>query len=138
MSSNPIASKAIVVTEKEPYWVPELERQFTSPTRWHSSTRPNELVIRSSHALVDLERLVEMYSGSVFLLDLNVGPAAALRWIQRIRRLVPAPPFAIIDSGTAGELEWVFRELGAASFYAETPSPPELTNWIDRQFQRAA
>lgn len=95
----------VVVFEKQPFWGPELKRQFSK----------QQFLVRECRSLSDLQSNADTMSRSVLLLSLDAAATDCLTWIGR-QLQNNVPPFVVIASPELMALEWPIREAGAAAF----------------------
>lgn len=106
MSRRPDAIDAgVVVFEKQPFWGPELKRQFSK----------QQFLVRECRSVSDLQPNADTISRSVLLLSLDAAPTDCLTWIGR-QFLNSSSPFIVVASPELMALEWPIREAGAAAF----------------------
>ncbi len=106
MTRRPDAADAgIVVFEKQPYWGPELKRQFSK----------QQILVRECRSVSDLYPNSDSLSRSVLLLSLDAAPTDCLTWMGR-QLQNNSPPFVVVASPDLMDLEWPIREAGAAAF----------------------
>jgi DNA-binding response OmpR family regulator len=108
-------STAILVHEPEPYWTPELQRQFVD----------EPVTVRGCSSPVELDALRTNYDAVVIVFELASSSLTTwLTWLTR-RRIVD-DPVVILGSPELAELEWTFRSAGVASFRIDPISGREL------------
>jgi DNA-binding NtrC family response regulator len=116
----------LLIFERRPRWVPELERQFFG----------QDVRVRGCRSLKDvLERLASP-ADCVVVLDLEAAPAECLQTLGRLMTRSPSPTILVLASEAYRELEWPIRELGATAFLEEPVPGDEMAEWCRRQFRR--
>lgn len=105
--SNPFA---IVVFEKQPYWGPELQRQFQ-----HS-----DVLVRECRSIRDLLAGAGALDKTLFVIDLEADLEQTLEWFGTGLAICHVSiPIIALGSKAHGELEWVLREAGVSAFLPE-------------------
>jgi len=99
------ADAGIVVFEKQPFWGPELKRQFSK----------QRFLVRECRAISDLQSNADSLFHSILLLSLDAAPADCLAWMSR-QVQGNSPTFIVVASPELMDLEWPIREAGAAAF----------------------
>jgi len=107
---------AIAVFEREPYWAPELTRQFAD----------GRILVRSCTRLSDVDRVLAEWPRSLCVMEFETAPAAILGWLATRANGATARPVLIFAEQGAARLEWTLREAGATSFRSELISSREL------------
>jgi DNA-binding response OmpR family regulator len=103
---SPTATTAVVF-EKQPRWAPELQRQFAG----------DEVRVVACRSLKDVEERCARVSRGVVLLDAAAATADCLQFLRRGMADPHALPVVIVGSKWITDLEWAFREVGAAAFF---------------------
>lgn len=93
----------IAVFEREPWWRPELMRQFAN----------DPVAIRQVAHIEPLRTEASGFDRIVGLCDVRGRPTEALSQLMRWTKAFPGCPFLIIGSEALAELEWTLRDLGA-------------------------
>lgn len=115
----------VLVFETRPRWAPELKRQFVSePVRVRGCGSWNDV----------RDRLTES-DNSLLVLDLTVGAAETLRFLEHQVGNRPVRPVIVIGEKRSAELEWSLRELGALQFFTDDLSGEELADFCRRQWR---
>jgi hypothetical protein len=104
-----IAEQQVVVLERQPYWQPELERQFLQ----------QELIVRGCRSVEDLDDLTRTAGATIVVVDLEVDPPSVLRWLARQLMAGPDTPTLVVLSENLKLLHWHVRELGAVAVVSE-------------------
>ena len=104
-----IPTKQVVVLERQPYWQPELERQFLH----------QELVVKSCRSVDDLDDLTRTETPTVAVVDLDVDPPGTLRWLARRLTAGPDVSTIVVVTEERHSLHWHIRELGAVAVVSE-------------------
>jgi hypothetical protein len=102
-------SAAIAVFEREPYWAPELSRQFAD----------GSVLVRTCTRLDDVDAMLVEWPRSLCVIEFEAAPTAILNWFAARADSKPALVFAV---RSAAPLEWILREAGATSFRSELVS----------------
>jgi hypothetical protein len=114
--------QAVVVCEREPYWTPELQRQFLG----------SDVAVRGCRKWGELAPLSRPYARAVEVVDLDASPAEILAGLAR-RSAEPVPcPLVVLARPRFAELEWVLREAGVQAFYADLVPGDELARCCRR------
>ena len=114
---------AISVFESDPYWVPELQRQFL-----HSA-----VTVRECRSIGDLLPGLEVFDFELILLDFESGPVEALAWLSAfVTKQVRRIPIIICGSSDTRELEWMLREAGVSAFLPDRVSGEDLARLCRR------
>ena len=117
------ATHIIAVFERQPFWGPELQRQFE-----HGAVD-----VRECRAVGDLLPGVDSYPSALLVIDFDSGPAACLNWLKDELRVHPKA-WPVIACGIATrELEWVLREAGVTALLPEFVSGEKLARLCRRQ-----
>ena len=117
-------ASTIVVLEKRPRWMPELQRQFAE----------HDVRVRGCRSAADLGRMLDESPGSVLVLDLAAAPAACLQFLGRRVGQALQSPAIVVASRKMADLEWPVRELGAVEFVADAISGEDLARLCRRQW----
>lgn len=115
----------LLIFERRPRWVPELERQFFG----------QDVRVRGCSSLQNLQELLNQSAGGVAILELDAAPAECLRTLARLMTRSPSPTILVVASSAYRELEWSVRELGATAFLEEPIAGDEMAAWCRRQFR---
>ncbi|WP_166825519.1 response regulator [Thalassoroseus pseudoceratinae] len=121
----------LIVFEKKPWWLPELQRQFLV----------EDVRIRSCSRLQDLPQLTKPNSSMpvsppVVILNLDDQPANCLQFLgQYASRPTWDCPVLVIASTAFRELELPIRELGATEFLLKPLAGDRLGQWCRRQLR---
>jgi DNA-binding response OmpR family regulator len=105
----PATATTAIVFEKQPRWAPELQRQFAG----------DEVRVVACRSLKDVEERCAGVSRGVVLLDAAVATADCLQFLRRGMADSNALPVVILGSKRIADLEWAFREVGAAAFFID-------------------
>lgn len=112
----------IAVLERQPYWAPELQRQFAG-----------ELVaVRACRATADLDAVLPAWTRAVCVLELEHAPGACLTWLGRLRESGRDVAVIVCGSPATTSLEWTVRELGALAFFPDLPTGTEVAQLCRR------
>ncbi|MCA9072825.1 MAG: hypothetical protein KDA84_28070 [Planctomycetaceae bacterium] len=114
----------ILIFERRPRWVPELERQFLG----------QEFRIRGCATLQDLETRLTFNPGGLCLVELDAAPGEGLLFLGRLMARARSPKIIVVATQTFHELEWVIRELGVITFLEEPIPGDDMAAWCRRQF----
>lgn len=113
---------AVLVCEREPYWTPELQRQFHG----------GDIVVRGCQRWSDLAALSREFSRTVHVIDLEQCAAECLIGLGQRCREAHASPVVVLSSPRLAELENVLREAGAQAFFPELPTGADLARCCRR------
>ena len=97
----------LVVLEKQPYWVPELRRQFLKVP----------LEVRSCRTLHDAGSCLG--SADLLLLVLDEPETVCLNLLEQLAGEDGRRPIIAVTSDKNAEWEWAFREAGVWAFLTE-------------------
>jgi len=114
--------RRIVVLEREPFWEPELKRQFSGAP----------VVVRGCRK--DLESLVSTAENCVAVIDASRDTAEVLRWSARRltnRRCVPT---VIVAEPDIMSFQWHAREAGVIAVVPHVISAHELARLCRKQW----
>ena len=117
----------VIVFESRPRWGPELQRQFLH----------QEITVRASRSLDDLEALAGKSPHAAALIDLDAAPAACVQFLGRRLGRSPYFPVVAVGSPRMAELEWPLRELGAVSVLCDFPTGEQMATLCRRLFASA-
>jgi hypothetical protein len=123
--------RTIAVFERQPFWEPELRRQFHDP-------HDPQVSVRACRTLGDLEQMTGGTSECVVVADLTERPAELLRWLSR--RLMsgrPLPVIVVTNPATA-TLRWHASEAGAVAVVSEDCGGLHLARLCRRQWSLPA
>jgi DNA-binding response OmpR family regulator len=104
---SPSTAPTAVVFEKQPRWAPELQRQLAA-----ESVR-----VVACRSLKDVDERCAGVSCGIVLLDASVATADCLEFLRRGMADPEALPVVIVGSKRIADLEWAFREVGAAAVF---------------------
>ncbi len=110
--------------ESQPYWEPELQRQFGG----------EDVQVGACRSTKDLDLRLSEVTFDVCVIDLIADGNGVLRWLGE--RLHRSPTIAVIViAGEAQQsLEWHVRELGAAAFAAGDVTGKQLAAMCRKQW----
>lgn len=114
----------ILIFERRPRWVPELERQFFGL----------EVRIRGCATLQDLETRLAFNPRGLCILEWDAAPVDCLQVLGRMVLRSPSPKIIVMAPRAYHELEWAIRELGVITFLEEPIPGDEMAAWCLRQF----
>lgn len=92
----------LAIFERQPYWGPELKRQFAD----------HPILVRECRVLRDLMPAVHDFSKSVFLIVMDDAPAECLAWLTEQCISDNPIPRIVVASPEFHPLEWPVREAG--------------------------
>ncbi len=107
---------SIIVCEREPYWTPELQRQFQ-----HTG-----VAVRGCRHWTEFTELFRGLTRAVQIVDLEHAAADCLTGLVRRQNEPRFWPLIVIASPRFAALEWVLREAGVNAFFSEHPSGEQL------------
>lgn len=123
----PATATTAIVFEKQPRWAPELQRQFVG----------DEIRVIACRSVKDVEDRCAAASRGVVLLDATAATADCLQFLRRGMADPNALPVVIVGSKRIADLEWAFREVGAAAFFIHRIPGHEMAahcrNLLDRK-----
>jgi DNA-binding NtrC family response regulator len=99
----------VLVFEKRPRIVPELQRQFLN----------RGVRVRACSSLADLWIAAQETPLSVLVLDLDAATAEVLQFLGRAVSFRAGWHLVVVASTDTAELEWSVRELGVLQFVRE-------------------
>ena len=114
----------LLIFERRPRWVPELERQFLG----------QDVRVRGCRSVKDVLKHCTPLANCVVILDLAAQPEDCLKTLERLMARSPSPTILVVASAMDRELEWPVRELGATAFLEEPIPGDEMAEWCRRQF----
>ncbi len=109
-------SATILILEREPYWTPELQRQFYGESIRIRGCRKWSELADDIHALV--------------IVNFDEFASECLTGLPR--RTHGAGPLIVIGSSASAELEFVLRDAGASAFFPKLPTGEELARCCRR------
>ncbi len=116
----------LIVYERNPYWGPELQRQFL-----HGATK-----IRGTGSLERAVRMIGEVPGSLFVMDSHAGVSECLRSVLGLRNSPQPFSTMLIGSNHINGLEWAARELGVDHYVPESIRGDELAGLCRRILSR--
>jgi DNA-binding NtrC family response regulator len=117
-----------VVFEKQPRWAPELERQFfTADAR-----------VVSCRSLPDVAQRMAAVPRGVVLLDASAATGECLQFLRGEMGDPEALPVVVVGNKRMAHLEWSFRELGAAAFFAKKIPGREMASICRRLWSHSS
>lgn len=114
----------ILIFERRPRWVPELERQFFG----------QEVRIRGCATLQDLDTRLTFNPRGLCILDFDAAPGECLQFLGRWMVRAPSPKIIVVATRAFRQLEWPVREMGVITFLEEPIPGDEMAAWCRRQF----
>jgi hypothetical protein len=115
---------AIIVFEKQPRWVPELQRQFEA----------EDVAIIGCRSLRDVRERSQGVERGVILLELTSEPAGCLRFLGQTVDQPGALDVFVVASARTADLEWPVRDLGAKAFFPERIPGEQMASLCRRQW----
>lgn len=112
------------VFEKQPRWLPELQRQFQG----------EEIVLQGCEKISDLPKLLE--EPCLIVLDLDSDPQNCLQYLAQRSRRLQRNLVLVIGSPRNSVLEWSVRELGAATWLENTVEGDRLARICQRYWEQ--
>jgi len=112
----------IFVLEREPYWTPELQRQFYA----------SAVQVRGCRKWSELSGLMLSSPQTVAVIDFENYPAECLTGLAARQRLHQSSPLILISSPKYTDLEWVLREAGVVAYFADLPTGDDLARCCRR------
>ncbi len=108
----------ILVLEREPYWTPELQRQFLT----------TDVKVRGCRKWSELSAAIQSDPSGLSVIDLADFAADCLTGLAAIHssRLI------VISSPQYAELEFALRDAGAAAFFPDLPTGEQLARCCRR------
>jgi len=120
-----VATPIIIVFEKQPRWVPELQWQFVD----------HDVRVRACCSTRDIEQHFNSTLKCVVVLAMSAGAAECLQFLGLCEGRWFFPPVIVIGSKQTAELEWPLRELGAFAFVEDRIGGEELARICRSQFR---
>ena len=120
-----MVARSVLVYEREPWWEPELKRQFLG----------SDVTVRACRSLKRLTALAHSNPGSVIVLDLGAGADECLRFLSRSSADALPASILVIGSAKTAELEWTARELGAVQFEWDHVGGAQLAKFCRSQLE---
>lgn len=115
----------LLIFERRPRWVPELERQFLG----------QNVRVRGCRSIKDLLDRFHSSPKCLVILDLEADPDGCLDALARLMAHSLSPTILVVASERYRELEWAIRELGATAFLEEPLPGDEMAECCLRQFR---
>jgi hypothetical protein len=117
----------IAVFENQPYWGPELQRQFLQ----------SGIIVSECRSIRNLIPAIEAFPSALFVIDLDSDLADFVNWLGNdfVQHSVRVPIIALGSAATA-ELEWRLREAGVTAFLPEFVPGQELARLCRRMLLR--
>lgn len=110
------------IFERQPYWAPELQRQFAG----------EPVAVRPCRSVADLQAVIVAGGVSVVLLDFEAAPEECLAWLGRHGLSPEAPAIFVAGSGRSDDLESLLRELGCVDFLPDPTPGVDLARRVRR------
>jgi len=122
--------RTIRVYERNPRWLPELQRQLAGEM----------FEIFLSHSAGDVfQKTSSIGSCDITLFDFNSAPADCLQTFRKMLGQNAKQPVILIHSEEQASLEWSLRELGITHFLTDKATGEELAHlcrWVSRKETR--
>ena len=118
----------ILVFERQPYWEPELRRQF----------HDEPVLVRACRSLSDLEQVAADASGCVVVAELADRPAELLRWLARRLMNGRTLRVVVVTNPNTASLQWHASEVGATAFVSDDCGGRHMARLCRRQWARPA
>ena len=119
---QPSTQTAILVCEQEPYWTPELQRQFQS----------SGLVVRSCRTWKDMIELSQLYSRVVQVVHWGERVAECLAGLGERIHQTNACPLILIATDRFTDWEWLLRDAGVQAFFSDQLTGKDLARCCRR------
>ena len=114
----------IAVFELQPYWGPELQRQFQT----------DSVAVTECRSVGDLFPIVNGFTKALIVIDLDAAISDCLAWLGTEVAKHPARvPIIAIGSAATAELEWRLREAGVTAFLPELIAGADFARLCRRQ-----
>lgn len=110
------------IFERQPYWAPELQRQFAG----------EPVVVRPCRSVADLQAVIVAGGVAVVLLDFEAAPEECLAWLGRHGLSPDAPAIFVAGSGRSDDLESLLRELGCVDYLPDPTPGADLARRVRR------
>lgn len=118
------AETAIIVYETNPFWGPELQRQFFN----------SPIAICECRAIVDLAQIAEPFRSGLFVVDLAADLAGTIHWLRQTQRTrTNRWPVIAIGSAETLTMEWNLREAGVTAYLPDFVGGDEFAKLCRRQ-----
>jgi hypothetical protein len=114
----------VLVFEKKPRWLPELQRQF----------RDESVHVGGCFAAGDFKQRLRNGAPNVAVMDVDAAPAECLQLLGHLSGQSRLPPLIAVGSPLTAPLEWSLRELGVLEFATEFRGGAELARLCRRQW----
>lgn len=125
--STDLDEAVIAIFEKQPYWGPELQRQFQS----------SRTIVRECRSVRDLLPSIMNFEIALIVVDLEEGLSECLEWLgSDVARHLKPVPIVVLGSPATAELEWVLREAGVTAFLPDGVAGDDLAQLCRRQLSR--
>ncbi|MCA9073764.1 MAG: hypothetical protein KDA93_01935 [Planctomycetaceae bacterium] len=117
-------TRHVIVFESQPFWEPELQRQFLD----------EDVIVGACRSVKDLESRLARQSYDVCVADLTADVTGLLRWLGVRLDQSGIVPVIVVAREEQQSLEWHVRELGAASFTNEYVTGKQLAAMCRKQW----
>jgi DNA-binding NtrC family response regulator len=115
----------LLIFERRPRWVPELERQFLG----------QNVRVRGCRSVKDLWDRFHSSPKCLVILDLDSDLEGCLNTLPQLIAHSPSPTILVTASENYRNLEWTVRELGATAILEEPLPGDHMAEWCLRQFR---
>lgn len=112
------ADIAIVVFEAQPYWGPELLRQF----------QHTEIAIRECRKVDDLLPAANQLALGLLVVDLSSGLKDCLHWFNDVSCNRQRWPIIACGSNHTADLEWALRDAGVSAYLPDIVTGTEMAH----------
>ncbi|MEI8020785.1 MAG: hypothetical protein WCH39_21455 [Schlesneria sp.] len=113
----------IAVFELQPYWGPELQRQFQA----------DNVAVTECRSVNDLFPIVDSFTKGLIVIDLDVAITDCLAWLgTEVAKHPVRVPIIAIGSAATADLEWGLREAGVTAFLPELMARPDFARLCRR------
>lgn len=115
--------RAVIVCEPQPYWTPELQRQF----------QQDSVAVRGCRKWSEIAPQSGEFDQTVEVVELVEDRAAeCLTGLLQRQRVGKSPPLIIVTSPRLATLENVLREAGVRAFFPDQPTGEDLARCCRR------
>jgi hypothetical protein len=117
-----MSRRAVVVCEREPYWTPELQRQFLG----------ERVTVRGCRKWSELVTLSQEFETALRIVDFDFIAAECLAGMAHDAASVNRQPLLLLVTGERAEFEWPLRDGGADAVLSNRIAADELARYCRR------
>ncbi|MCA9026651.1 MAG: hypothetical protein KDA86_15700 [Planctomycetaceae bacterium] len=121
-------TRHVIVFESQPFWAPELQRQFLD----------DDVHVRTCRSINDLQQRLAKQTYDVCIIDLSADLPGVLRWLGDWQIRGSHTAILVIAAEEQKSLEWHVRELGASSFATEYVTGIQVAGMCRKQWNKTS